>query len=146
MWTLSLRILVFAVWGATTALLPAAFAQAQARADTAVARAAPPDSARGGDLLLGVQRFGLAEGKAAFGFEARYPVPRNLNLFFHREEPPRTRLTLALEGVGLGANTAGFLGAMGNAIGLWDEHTAWALIAAGASVGAIWKGLSTDTP
>lgn len=117
-------------------------AQTGLPADSTGFVALPADSARGRVFLSG-ERFGLAgSAGGALMLEARYPAPRNLNLLLRPASTPPSRLDLVFHGIGVGANTAGFLGAMGNAIGLWDEHTAWALIAAGASLGAIWKGAS----
>jgi hypothetical protein len=139
----SLRILLIAL-----ACLAAGFAAGSSLAQTGLPpdstgfAVLPADSAQGRVLLSG-ERFGLAgSASGALMLEARYPAPRNLNLFLRPPSTPPSRLDLVFHGVGVGANTAGFLGAMGNAIGLWDEHTAWAMIAAGASLGAIWKGAS----
>jgi hypothetical protein len=113
------------------------------RADsTAGETTAPPDSARRREFLLGKERFGLGDSPA-LTLEARYPLRRSLDWLVRKKDAPLTPFEVLLHGAGRGASTAGFLGAMGAAVGFWDENTAWALIAAGASVGAIWSGLSS---
>jgi hypothetical protein len=129
------------------ALGPASVAWCQVGAPgdpSATPGSASPDSTLERTAILDHARFGLTgDARTPVAFEAQYQVDRNLTALVRPPSTPASRVELLLNGAGIGANSAGFLGAMGAAAGLWDESTAWALIAAGASVGAIWSGLSS---
>jgi hypothetical protein len=48
-----------------------------------------------------------------------------------------TRFDRTLRGIGAGARAGLFVGAMGDAAGLWEEETAWYLVGAATAIGAM---------
>lgn len=68
------------------------------------------------------------------------PTERNLSHLLYRPTQPANRFESALFGLGAAANCAGFLGVLGEFAGVWDEKTAWGVLAAGAAAGALWGG------
>jgi hypothetical protein len=148
MHTLLLRILLIGLAGTAPCSSVSVSAQTKDPADSVRGRIVNADSTGSRVLLPERQRFGLAGPSGAGGplltLEAHYPPAPSVSVFLGPGAAPPSRVDRVFHGVGMGANTAGFLGAMGNALGLWEEHTAWALIAAGASIGAIWKGASSE--
>jgi hypothetical protein len=98
----------------------------------------PPDSIGARALLLSGAAAPLPETSLDLTFTADPPRLQPITGLLHPRRIELNRAETTLQGLARVTNHVGFLAAMGSAAGLFDEKTAWKIIAAGAAAGALW--------
>jgi hypothetical protein len=145
---------VFRVWSIFATLLLAAALPAPAPAQTLI-RSSNLEVSIQNQLLRGAilsQPFTPSDFLRDYRITEEGQVPSDAYLavytarwYGYRVEDLST-IDLALEGVGTGATMGMFLGAVGHALGLWDEDKAWLLVGAMSALGGAWGASKADDP